>query len=303
MESATSICLEVFSSVNSFEHLRLFPTKEQLLPSQPLEISHELVNKVLFDFYSIDKEKFYLKREKDNEIISHLNYYSLWVNGKSGRGKSISLVRNLLQEKIDFIPVTLASCIGLSIDDFFYEIYVEINSKLKPNDKGIQKSNYQSIVREINKILLEFYRGKTIFIIIDEIPLGEDDKFTEFVKLICSLFISSALQSPNINIRYALSSIHSPENLIPEFQNKVRNFMCFIAYDDWNEKELNELISLIENELNIQLSIKKRELIISESNGSPRWIKNVLKNAIIIGGFDDTNIDKAIVQTKNQKVI
>lgn len=45
MEAATSICLEVFSSVNSFEHIGLFPSKEQLVSNQPKKISHHIVNK------------------------------------------------------------------------------------------------------------------------------------------------------------------------------------------------------------------------------------------------------------------
>lgn len=303
MESATSICLEVFSSANSFEHLGLFPIKKMIVSSDQEPLNPQTVNKVLFDIYDTEKETYYLKREKDKEIMSQLDYYSIWVNGQSGRGKSISLIRNLIQNKIDFIPVTLASCVGLSIDDFFYEIYIELMSVLKPSVNVVKKSSYQNSVREINKLLLEFYKGKTIFVVIDEIPLGEDDKFKEFVQMICSLFISSTLQNPDVNIRYALSSIHSPENHIPNFQEKVRNFVRFIAFENWSKEELNALIAIIEEELSVNISSSKKEEIINESKGSPRWIKSVLKNALIIGGVDDDNIDKAIERTKDQRVM
>lgn len=303
MESATSICLEVFSSVSSFEHLGLFPSKDVLISSGKEPLNSQKINNVLFDIYDSGKEAYYLNREKDDELISQLDYYSIWVNGLSGRGKSISIVRNLVQNNIDFIPVTLASCIGLSIDDFFYEIYIELISVLKPSEVVVEKRTYQNSVREINKLLLEFYRGKTIFIVIDEIPLGEDENFKEFVQMICSLFISSTLQNPEVNIRYALSSIHSPENHIPEFQNKVRNYVRFISYENWSTKELNDLISIIESELSVSISTSKKEEIINESKGSPRWIKSVIKNALIIGGVDDANIDIAIARTKSQRVM
>lgn len=303
MESATSICLEVFSSVNSFEHIGLYPTKGELKIAVEVQKNPQNVNNVLFDIYDIDKEDYYLKREKDIEIISLLDYYSIWVNGQSGRGKSISLVRNLIQNKINFIPITLASCVGLSLDNFFYEIYIELMSVLKPTEIVVKKSNHQNSVRKINKLLLEFYKGKTIFIVIDEIPLGEDDKFGKFVQMICSLFISSTLQNPEVSIRYALSSIHSAENHIPDFQSKVRNFVRFITYDNWSSDELNDLMSIIEKELSISISKSKKEIIISESKGSPRWIKSVLKNAIIIGDVNDTNIDMAIERTKSQRII
>jgi nucleoside phosphorylase len=303
MEAATSICLALFSSVNSFEHINLFPTSENLLETERIVINPKIVNNVLFNIYDIEKEKYYLKREKDDEILTHFDYYSIWVNGKSGRGKSISLIRNLYQSKINFITITLASCIGLSIQDFFYEIYIELMSVLKRKEIIVKQSNYQTTVREINKLLAEFYKGETIFLLIDEIPLGDDDNFKHFVQGICSLFISSALQNPEVNIRYVLSSIYSAEKHIPEYMNKVRDIVKFITYENWSTKELNELIMIIENELSIKISELKKELIINESKGSPRWIKSLLKNAIIIGGFDDANIDKAIESTNRQKIM
>ncbi|WP_286862898.1 MULTISPECIES: hypothetical protein [Sphingobacterium] len=301
MRSAVSLCLEVFSSLKSFEHIELYaysgntPTSGKLDPI--------LVNRVLFELYDDRKEQFYLNRVADDLLLDHLKYSSIWVSGKSGRGKSIALIRNIIKDRIDYISITLASCIGLRIDDFFYEIYVELMYKLRPGVEIEQKRDYQTCVRKINNIIEEYSKSKTIFILIDEIPLGNDEKFAEFVQRICSLFISSALNCNGVEVKYALSSIYSPEPFILEFQNKVKNHIKFFNFENWTTEECLALISIFERELNISIEDSKKKIIIEESNGSPRWIKNMLKTTVILGGFTSENIDNAISQTKSQNVV
>ncbi|WP_312716860.1 hypothetical protein [Sphingobacterium multivorum] len=301
MSSALSLCLEVFSSITSFTHINLFPANST--PVKTLSIEPTLVNNVLFDVYDVSKEKYYLLRDIDENVIKSMNYTSIWVSGKSGRGKSLALFRNLIKGKIDYISVSLASCTGLSIDEFFYEIYVELMLKLNPSETIERITDYRTIVRKINQILLAHYPGKTIFILIDEIPLGNDERFKDFVCKICSLFISSLLSCSGVTVRYALSSIYSPEEHIPEYQSKVRNYIKFIDFADWNETECHQLVNMIESELDITVSESTKRSIVEKSSGSPRWIKNVVKNVVILGDTSDTSVDEAIKQTKCQKVI
>ncbi len=302
MRSAVSLCLEVFSSLHAFKSLNLSPFKDVEIRNNEIIFDPLIVNNVLFDIYDIKKEKFYLIRDKDTEITKIINFYSIWISGDSGRGKSISILRNLINSEFEFIQVNLANCLGLSIDDFFFEIYVEILSILDSTSKIDTKKDYQDSIRKINSLLNTDNKGKTIFILIDEIPLGNDEKFSEFVQKICSLFITSSQNINGTNIRFALSSIYSPENHIPEFQNKVRANLQFVKIENWTESECMELISLIENELNFKLVQSSKELIINQSNGSPRWIKNVLKNLIMLGDFSEKNVEVAISHTKSQNV-
>lgn len=299
MRSAVSLCQEVFSSLHSFESLHLYPLIKTEISSRHAEIEPSVVNKVLFDFYSPDLEPFYFEREKDLELNKIMNYYSFWISGKSGRGKSISIHRNLIKSEYEFVQVNLANCIGLEIDDFFYEIYVELLSKVDPHKIVESKREYQDSIRKINVLIGEHFKGKTIFILIDEIPLGNDGKFADFVQKICSLFITSSPQSDGTIVRYALSSIHSPVNHIPDFQEKILSNLKFVKFDDWNEEECMGLIQLIEQALPLNLTHSNKKRIIEKSNGSPRWIKNVLKNLLMLGDISEQNLEMAITQTQN----
>lgn len=300
MNAATSLCLELFNSKNAFESINLYSIRNN--KKTTLNANIEKSN-ILFDIYDIKKEKYYLERNKDLELISALDFFSIWISGKSGRGKSVSIVRNLIINNIEYIPISLANCINLNINDFFYEIYLELTEIINPNEAIEANKNFRESVKNINKLLEKKYKEKIIIIVIDEIPLGNDDYFKEFVKSICSLFISSNLKNPKVKIKYILSSIHSPEEHIPEYQTKVKENINFICYENWDEKELNDLLSILEGELLISIPKEKKEKLVKESKGSPRWIKNVIKNIFILGDINNENIDKAIARTNEQKIM
>lgn len=301
MSSATSLCLEVFSSSEAFRSIGLNPFEKidlDLSKKNPTEI-----NKLLFDIYDSEKEEFYIERKIDELIFNCLQFQSIWVHGKSGRGKSISVLRNIIQNSFQSISVSLANCVGFGIDNFFNEIYIELFSYLEPDCKIDFCQNHQEAVRKINLLLEKHFPNKTIFILIDEIPLGNDESFKIFTKRIFSLFISSSLVNPNVNIKYVLSSIYSPEENIEEYQQKIRSLIRFVEFEDWTADEITLLLTLIQKELNLSLESSIITKLISISKGSPRWIKKFFKNAYILGGISTLNIENAILQTNSEITI
>ena len=260
----------------------------------------EKINKVLFDIYNPDKEQYYIERKIDELIINCLKFQSIWVYGKSGRGKSISVFRNILQSNYNCISVSLANCIGFGIDEFFNEIYIELNSYLEPESKTSAIPNHQDAVRQINLLLEKHYPSQTIFILIDESPLVIDEHFKIFTERIFSLFISSALVNKNVDIKYVLSSIYSPVEHIKDFQQKIGSLIRFVEFENWENEELYSLISMISKELNLSLKEDEIQKIIKDSKGSPRWLKKFFKNTCILGEFSTSNIENAIIQTNKE---
>lgn len=299
MLSATSLCLEVFSSCEAFKSIGLNPCEEVILDLQEIKNPSE-INNLLFDIYDLEKEEYYIERKIDELILNCLKFQSIWVHGKSGRGKSISVLRNIIQNSYQSISVSLANCVGFGIDDFFNEIYIELVSYLEPDSKIYVCQNHQEAVRKINLLLEKHFPDKTIFILIDEIPLGNDESFKIFTKRIFSLFISSSLVNANVNIKYVLSSIYSPEENIEEYQQKIRSLIRFVEFKDWTDEEITLLISLIQKELNLSFDSSVNEKLIRLSKGSPRWIKKFFKNAYILGGISTSNIENAIIQTNSE---
>lgn len=299
MQSATSLCLEVFSSNEAFKSIGLNPFKE-IMQDLFEEKKPSEINKILFDIYDLEKEEYYIERKIDELIFNCLKFQSIWVHGKSGRGKSISVLRNIIQSSYQSISVSLANCVGFGIDEFFNEIYIELISYLEPETKINLGQNHQEAVRQINLLLEKHFPNKTIFILIDEIPLGNDEAFKIFSERIFSLFISSSLVTKNVNIKYVLSSIYSPEENIEVYQQKIRTLIRFVEFEDWTKEEIILLLELIEKELNLSLELSVKENLISLSKGSPRWIKRFFKNVFILGGITTSNIENAIIQTNSE---
>jgi nucleoside phosphorylase len=297
MQSATSLCLEVFSSGEAFKSIGLLPCCEEILLDLSVSKNPSQINKILFDTYASDKEEYYIERKIDELILNCLKFQSIWVHGKSGRGKSISVLRNIIQSSYQSISVSLANCVGFGIDEFFNEIYIELVSYLEPESKINVSQNHQEAVRQINLLLEKHFPNKTIFILIDEIPLGNDDSFKIFTQRIFSLFISSSLVNKNVNIKYVLSSIYSPEENIEVFQQQIRSLIRFVEFEDWTKDELTLLLALIEKELNLSLDGLIKENLIRFSKGSPRWIKKFFKNIFILGEITTSNVENAIIQT------
>ncbi|WP_144214392.1 hypothetical protein [Flavobacterium anhuiense] len=172
MQSAVSLCIEVFSSRTAFDSINLFPILKDTEKTELTSI-HNL-NQVLFDRYDQSKEEYYINREIDKTIKTHLNIYSLWIYGKSGRGKSNIILRNVIKEKLDHILISLANCNGLTIDDFFKEMLIELSEKLEPESNTFENVNFQQSIKKIVALLEKHFKNKIVYIIIDEIPLGND---------------------------------------------------------------------------------------------------------------------------------
>jgi len=299
MESAISLCLEVFSSINSFEGIQLFPVKVKV--NNVNQIEPKILYKVLFDRYdNFNKEQYYQIRDIDTITTNNLKIYSIWLYGKSGRGKTNFALRNLINEKLNFIQISLGNCVGLTVDEFFKEIYLELLLKLEPEKIYLGNVNFKQSIKDIIVLLEKHYSNKTLYIVIDEIPLGEGNYCKDFTDKICSLFISNSLNNQTTQIKYILCSIFSPLNLISEFNEKIHEHVKFIELKDWNEIELENLVNLIENGLSISNEKTIKDGIINAAKGSPRFIKKTYKNAFTFGGFNNENLNKSLIETNRE---
>jgi nucleoside phosphorylase len=298
MQSAVSLCKEVFSSKTAFESIDLLPIK--ILQNINTIGCPQNINQVLFDRYDKTKEEYYLNRGIDQIIISNLKIYSLWVFGKSGRGKSNIVLRNIIKQDLNYIMISLANCTGLSIDDFFKEIFIELSEKLDQEVKISINNNFQQSIKDIISLLEKHFKDKEVYIIIDEIPIGNDGNCKVFTDKICSLFISNSMHSNCTQIKYVLSSIYSPISHISEFNQKIHEMVKFIEIEDWDGQNCLDLVNLIEKKLEMEIEIEVKKEIINSSDGSPRFIKKIFKNSIALGGLQIENHKNVINETKRE---
>lgn len=297
IDSALSLCLELFSSHYAFQEYGI----KKINAFNPVDLSPVgNPEELLFDVYDLKKEKFYINRNTDNEFMSALAQYSIWVHGISGCGKTNLILRNLIFHEIEYVQITLAGCIGLSVDEIFKEILYSLKSIMSYKKVNTNLNSFNEIVSEILNVLKGGYSSKNLIVFIEEIPISEGKEYSDFVQKIFSLMITKLLIKELGSIKFVLSSINSPTPSIPSFQLKIHQQMKFINMNNWSDEEINELIDLISFNLKISLSdILKKELK-KTSKRSPRFIKKYFRNILACNAFNETLQRNLIDETSRE---
>lgn len=296
INSALSACQEIFNSFSAFKELNVSP---YIIENAGIINREGSINEVLFDVYDITKEPYYIEREEDNKLNSLLSQYSIWIYGPTGCGKSNLILRNLQFRKKSFIQVSLAACVGSSVDVIFKEILYEISAQSGTKSQ-IQPKNFQECSKALIDILSNKYRNKDLIIFVEEIPLSSDTNFSDFSNKIFSLLISKNLTGNLDKVKFALSSINSPVDSIQLFQHKVHQQLSFIPLEYWNRQDINSLIDRIELNLRINLPMKIRDAFIEYADGSPRFIKKYFRSLLTVNNLDEDSLQFILKETHRE---
>lgn len=276
VDSALSICLELFSSLSAFKEIGVSPLEE--LEKKNEFFQSDNVNDALFALYDISKESYYIEKESDGVFNQLINQYSVWVFGNSGCGKSNMIVRNLSQSDKEYISVNLAPCIGDKVENLFYEIFYELSAKLNGENSKVQPQNFSECIKELIKLFEKYYNDKELIIFIDEIPISSCELQKEFTEKFISLVISKNFKIGLNQIKFVLSSIENPKKHIPLIQQKIHQTMDFMELEYWSNEDITKLVTCIQDALNSSLDEKITTKLIARSKGSPRFIKKFYRS-------------------------
>ena len=83
-------------------------------------------------------------------------------------------------------------------------------------------------------------------------------------------------------------------------QHKIHQHLCFIGLSYWETNEINQLISLIEIEFNIELNHSIKIELIALSKGSPRFIKKFFRSIYTVCKTDDTTLRILLKETERE---
>ncbi len=290
--ASISLCLDVFSSESAFEELNLymFGKCDPVIELKGVDN----INEIVFDRYENNFEKYYVERICDTKVQGSLSHYGIWIYGPSGVGKSNCIIRNLKHTKRNFLEISLANCIGLSVDDFFYEIFLELSSIYHEAIPNYLTTEFKTISKEILRLLQNKANGKDIYIHIDEIPLADKKQFKEFTEKIIAITIAGTISFSAAKFKFVLTSIDTPIEFINAYQNKIYERITFIELDYWEESDCRKLIILICQGLNLKLEEYQINQILENSKGSPRFIKKVFRNFI---ARNDSDIQVTLHET------
>jgi len=304
-EAATSLCLAVFLSKCAFDDLNFSPIREEdkNIANSNIIIERQLVKKVLFEVYSREYDDYYLVRQKDYELQNDLNFFDIWISGPSGSGKTCSILRNLIRANKEYRQILLGVCSGYKIEKLFYKIYSELLKILEPSaETSLRLANIdlEETIGKILDLLQKHFNNKKIYVLIEEIPVDSIKFFKKFVQSVSSLLINRTNNYPCANIKFIFSTIQAPKEHIPPFQKKVCQYIKFVDQEYWEEKEMEQLLSIITNALNINFSNEEKRHIIIELKGLPRLIKHFVQYYIDYRNIPAYSIDRIIQKTKDQ---
>lgn len=288
--SAIKLCLELFNSETAFFELSVSPFTNN--NNEVLLISDD----VLFDFYTKEKESYYIERVQDENFVKYLNNFGLWIHGPSGCGKSNLIARNLIKNEIKYIQIDLSVCIGQDVDVIFKEILLGIQDYLNVPLDNIPK-DFIDISKSLINMLENNFANKEVVIFVEEIPIGDNEKLKEFSEKLFSILTSKNLHQNLNKVRFVLSCIDNPEVYLNSFQKKIHQHLVFMKLKYWCEDDIEMLINLIKSELKINLENSIIESIKTNSKGSPRFIKKFFRSILSLNAKDNNTINFVLNET------
>lgn len=217
----------------------------------------------LFDRYTPEFENFFIVRTADNELENLIDHYSLWVCGKSGVGKTVSITRSLTKRNIQPVYISLGACIGASLNELLNEIYLTL---LNNDEQDMSLFSDAECVKRICKFIKEQPK-KPFYIFIEEIPINNEDMFINFSNFIYAIITGV---NDSTNFRLVLSSIYSPNSKFEPEMKKVSERLKSFEWPAWSENDMTKLAELIETDTGIEIMNAKP---LAEFQGVPRNMK------------------------------
>lgn len=297
INTAVLCCKITFENQYVFKDFQIKRKDKTNIPTEVEFIETSKIKDVLFDFYNIDREEFYINREIDKKVSSAVNFYGIWMYGKSGLGKTACLQRNLIIANKKFLFLNLAHCLNISVDLLFDEIKSELESKFDlPSSE--KRNSFGATIKEIIEIIKNNIEVDDFYLFLEEVPLADNEIYKEFVPKLLALIIKIATDDTNIKLKFIISSLESPIPYILDTQHKIYEYIRFKEMSIWDNKDSLDLIGLIERSLSLSLEDETRNYIVRKTNGSPRTLKTFFRNCFAkeIKVFNDLKVITPIME-------
>ena len=242
------------------------------------------INNIFFRQYLPEVEEYFVERKIDKQLELLIRTGCCWVYGSSGVGKSTSISRALMKNKIPYVLCDLTSFSHSPIENIFKSIY----EKICLGKKEIPVANLQTqeqIVDEIFSVIRKHYSNSSLYVLIEEIPFNFDsDQFMYFFEALNALIISSRLKLGNSRLEFILSTIDSPEPRLKQWQQKIKQVMRFIEMKQWTKDECVTLTTLLTDITDLKwTNTYKMEDFIKDMDNSPALIKKSLNDIVAMG--------------------
>lgn len=258
--------------------------------SQPVDTySIELSSATpLFDIYQPVHSEFYVNRTQDDVLARALLNSSAWLSGPSGVGKTSLAKRWVDVNGFKPIEITLSRLAGGASKE---DLILEIRESLDQYGVKSESTNYNGTVDAI----AEQAKRSVVSIFLDEVPLRSEDQQNIFTTGIGDL-LDAVKRRSALDVRFLVCSIHAPS--LDLMNGKMREQFEIVSLNNWNQKDIEELFSLIERELVLPVPSQIRALVIATADGSPRFIKMFFRKVQLTMNGETPDFQRSLELTK-----
>ncbi|WP_407505741.1 P-loop NTPase family protein [Elizabethkingia miricola] len=248
---------------------------------------------ILFNNYKISCEPFYEERESDKAFINALSTNNIWVHGQSGKGKTAFLHRNLLINKIAFCYCDLSPVLISNYEHILEEMIncIEMQYGLVRDEKECNK--IKQVVKLCGKI-----EGDRFVIVIDELTSLSEELVQAITRAISALVVHYNNSYPDGKLKFVISTLNNP--MRSASFPKISQYFEIFNLDNWGGS-FTSLFDRINSNINIDVNTFK-DKILTNSQESPRLLKNIFRKISLLHEINSENIDIVISRTKNEIV-
>lgn len=286
--TSVSFCEHVLSVAHAFDALKCveFKGNQQILVLGTPEKAS--TKDVLFDIYNKKNERFYISRDLDVKFKQLIEFYSLWLHGPSGLGKT-SVIRRYLElcnKKVAYI--SLGNCFNYSTQELLNFVLFSLDEINNKNLPEIPKHPTPIIPREIYKSFKSWVGASGDgYLYLDEIPVEDEKEYKVFINSIVGLLQYFKSVDDKIGIKIVVSSIRNVSTIDLHTSIKcLSENVKFIEVPIWSDDEIGALFDSLVSELKLEFSPTDKDEVVSDAKGSPRFVKALLKNYIAIASGD-----------------
>jgi Cdc6-like AAA superfamily ATPase len=149
-------------------HKKVSILTDKILPNKTT-INEVNPNIVIFNNYSSINEPYYQERPEDTCFIETLKISNLWVFGKSGKGKTALINRNLIKNEREYLFCDLSPITISESKNVFDEIICSIEDKFSV----VRCDKENNVIKIICKLIKSCNLKKEIVIVIDELFISD----------------------------------------------------------------------------------------------------------------------------------
>ncbi len=223
----------------------------------------------LFEFFNPNNEKYYLERDFDVRLASAIKNHHIWLCGPTGVGKTVALQRAIYKSNVGFKFISLGACVDGTINDMLVDVLLGLCP-----DFEITDSQNNHIIRDIAETIRNHCKNSPLILLIEEVPITDQDMFEEFSRAIFSILVS--LRGVN-GIKFILSSIYEPADVENTEFEKISESFQVIKGEYWTDQHIEDLVNIIKKSINTLVDVNED---VTKFAGSPRKAKIYYRDSL-----------------------